>query len=593
MGYYKPFKYPIAISVLIVFFTSIISVLSTWLFGRLIDNATNFEKAMVILGIIFAVRFVSIMIGYLSGRIQDTKLIFKIHSHANSISMKAMKKLSIGQFRGQDSGKIQSIITRGEQTITEFMFTTVFNIVPMLMQIVISLAAIVIMDLKIGLVVMSGCVLYGIQTRMMTEYITKRLKKIQKMRNNQNAKFKEILDKSFLIKMSSKENEIMSKHAQRYNRYNGYGEKMWLFWDNNHIVRSVVADACMMLVAIIAISGITSGEYRPGQLAVFWILAGRSIMNLGPLSRQHREIIDMWSRLVDYMDILNLEPEVKNPEKPINRPRLHGDVHIQNVTFSYPKKGLFEILKRKQIKGKKKKDDKGKTIDVIKDVTLDIKSGEKVALVGKSGSGKSTLVQLILRGYDPKRGSILIDGYDLRQYDVDQFRSQVGVVEQNVELFNDTLLGNILFALPDCVDKDAISHEAVMEVCDKAHITEFWDRLEERGLYTMLGENGVMLSGGQRQRVGIARALIKNPSILILDEATSNLDSPTEKKIKEAIDEASKGKTTVIIAHRLSTVKDADKIVVMDQGRIISVGTHAELENNCEKYRELVQHQIW
>jgi ATP-binding cassette subfamily B protein len=588
IGFYKPFRIPIIACLCLIILMSVPSVIGVSLFGKIIDNANDLNVATKSIFWIMLLALARIITGHVYERVADKYLRYRIVSYANSISMSAMKKMSIGQFRGQDSGKIQSIITKGESSFISMVHLCVFSGIPMIMMILVSLVWLIAVDLKIGFMVFMGCILYGMQTLRMTSYASKKIKKLNRMSNSQNAKFKEILDKSFLIKTSSKEDDVSKKHAARFGRFNHYGERMWLYWDNHNALRNITTEAFIAIVLFVSVWGVVSGEYKPGQIAVFWMLSNRSIRNLHPLSHVHRNIMDNWSKLVDFIDIVNLEPDVKEAENAVDHPRFHGDIHFQNIQFRYPNTGLLEILNKK-----KKKKSEGQNQDVIKDLTLDIKAGEKVAFVGKSGSGKSTLIQLLLRGYDPQRGTITIDGYDVKKLKFRDLRSQVGVVEQKVELFNGTLLDNLLFALPDDIDKDAIPEEDIMNVCRKARITDFWETRLDRGFRTKIGEDGVMLSGGQRQRVGIARALMKSPDILILDEATSNLDAQTEKHIKEAIDEASVGRTTIIIAHRLSTVKDADKIVVMDKGRIVGVGKHDELSDSCPQYHELVKHQVW
>jgi subfamily B ATP-binding cassette protein MsbA len=209
-----------------------------------------------------------------------------------------------------------------------------------------------------------------------------------------------------------------------------------------------------------------------------------------------------------------------------------------------------------------------------------------VALVGRSGSGKSTLVSLLPRFYEYTGGDIRIDGHSLRDFSLKALRKQIALVTQNVVLFNDTIAANIAYgALRDC------KPEEVREAAAKAHALEFIDRMPE-GFDTMIGDNGVMLSGGQRQRLAIARALLKNAPILILDEATSALDTESERHIQEALEAVMQGRTTLVIAHRLSTIEKADRILVMENGRIAESGRHDELLAVGGAYAQLHQMQF-
>jgi ATP-binding cassette, subfamily B, bacterial MsbA len=219
-------------------------------------------------------------------------------------------------------------------------------------------------------------------------------------------------------------------------------------------------------------------------------------------------------------------------------------------------------------------------------VTLEVQPGQTVALVGRSGSGQSTLLSLLPRFYDPTAGAVMLDGADVREYPVADLRRQVALVDQNVVLFNASVADNIAYGL-----RGAVPRERIAEVARAAHAWEFIEKLPQ-GLDTRLGQDGVMLSGGQRQRIAIARALLRDAPVLILDEATSALDTESERYIQEALERLVKGRTTLVIAHRLSTVQRADLIAVMQEGRIVESGRHAELLARNGLYTTLHQLQF-
>ncbi|CNI00418.1 lipid A ABC transporter ATP-binding protein/permease MsbA [Yersinia intermedia] len=259
-----------------------------------------------------------------------------------------------------------------------------------------------------------------------------------------------------------------------------------------------------------------------------------------------------------------LDMEQEKDEGKLEVERAKGDIEFRHVTFYYP----------------------GKDTPALNNINIHIEAGKTVALVGRSGSGKSTIANLLTRFYDVSEGSILMDGHDLREYRLGALRNQVALVSQNVHLFNDTVANNIAYARDEHYSRAEIEEAARM-----AYAMDFINKMEF-GLDTVIGENGVMLSGGQRQRIAIARALLRDCPILILDEATSALDTESERAIQAALDELQKNRTSLVIAHRLSTIEKADEILVIEDGRIVERGVHAELLAKHGAYAQLNRMQF-
>jgi ABC-type multidrug transport system fused ATPase/permease subunit len=223
---------------------------------------------------------------------------------------------------------------------------------------------------------------------------------------------------------------------------------------------------------------------------------------------------------------------------------------------------------------------------VLKGISFKIKEGEKVAFVGESGSGKSTIANLVRRAFDPQSGKITINNNNLKDLELKSFLKKIGSVDQEVNLFDKSIRENISYGT-----ENLLTDEELNKIAKMSRIDAFYKKLEH-GWDTIVGERGAKVSGGEKQRIGIARALAKNPEILIFDEATSALDTVSERVVQKSIDAVSKGKTSIIIAHRLSTVKNCDKIFVLKKGQLLAEGTHDYLLENCEYYKELVKHQL-
>lgn len=328
--------------------------------------------------------------------------------------------------------------------------------------------------------------------------------------------------------------------------------------------------SAIILVLWVGARFVQAGELTIGELTSFILyttFVGAAMGSFAELYSQIQRAVGATERIREILrepvEAVDCSPDAK--ARAAELPRLRGEVEFRSVEFSYPS--------RKEVK-------------VLKGVSFVVHSGERVALVGPSGAGKSTIVSLLLRFYAPDAGAIFIDGRESREYPLTALREQMSIVPQDVMLFGGTIAENIAYGKPDA------SEAEIVEAAKKAHAHEFIAAFPE-GYKTLVGERGIKLSGGQRQRIAIARAILKNPAILILDEATSSLDSESERLVQDALETLMHGRTTFIIAHRLSTVRTADKIIVVKDGQVVEQGTHQELmelENGV--YRALSELQL-
>jgi ATP-binding cassette subfamily B protein len=310
------------------------------------------------------------------------------------------------------------------------------------------------------------------------------------------------------------------------------------------------------------------GEITFGQLTRFGLYTTFVAGAMGQFAELYSQLQKAIGATGRVRELLRETGEVEvllGPTPPSTLPRLRGDIVFENVHFSYPSRQGVEVLHA---------------------VNLAAASGQRIALVGPSGAGKSTLISLLLRLYDPSSGRLLIDGRDARDYRLTELRGQMSMVPQEVLLFGGSIAGNIAYGKPGA------GADEIEQAARQANAHEFIQAFPER-YATLVGERGIKLSGGQRQRVAIARAILKNPAILILDEATSSLDSESERLIQEALETLMRGRTSFIIAHRLATVRHADRIIVIAGGRVVESGTHEELQAVADgTYRRLAALQF-
>ncbi len=518
------------------------------------------------IGIYFLASVLRNRIGYYTDLQSLKKIDNAIQQFLEEYSFRNIFKLNASQYaEGHSAIKLQ-VINRGESAVESIVSNIVLTLLPAATQIIFSIIAIAFYSKVLALWSFFTLIVVIFWSNRFAIFHRPFIKKNIENWDLQKKVRAEAFQHLTLIKVIAAETHYLKKYLK--NRLLVLDQAL-LTWGMNlkHGYRRGLA----MIASRTISTGIifylaVQNLLTVGAVYAIWSWLNDAYNTIQSLIQNIRQLPLRFIELEKYLEIIDL-PALFD-ERGKKNVQLAADIHIENLSFSYPH-GI---------------------ISVFENISFVIPEKKVTAFVGASGSGKSTIVKLLLRMYDYKEGSIKIGDTELHDIDGTYLREQTGYVEQHVDLFDDTLEENILLGVKEKDKKEA--KKRLEEVAKQARITEFYHRLGEKKFDTVVGERGIKLSGGERQRIGIARAIIKNPDILIFDEATSALDTENEKYVMDAIKEVSKGKTTIIIAHRLSTVRDADKIIVMDKGKVVGAGTHDELIMKNAYYKNLVAHQV-
>jgi ATP-binding cassette, subfamily B, bacterial MsbA len=467
----------------------------------------------------------------------------------------AIQRLPIAYFDRNSSGHLLSRLTFNVEQVGTTTSDSVVMMVRSAMQICIVLGYAMYLNYKLTIMALVMAPVMGWLVSRINHYFRRYARRIQDSMGDVTRVAKESFEAPRLIKIYNAEAHLGRQFSVvNENNRRSYMRLILTKGLSNPIVQTINSIG-MAFVLALAISAVVHGRMTLGELFGF-------IVALAQVSQPVQQFIGVIGQtqqgIAAAQNLFELLDEPAEPQTGgIVLGRVRGDVQFDKVSFSY---------------------ERGKG-PALEDLTLDVPAGQQIAIVGRSGSGKSTLVSLLPRFHDVLAGVLRIDGHDVREYTLHSLREQIAVVSQEVVLFDDTIRNNIAFGRT--ADAGAIERAA-----DAAHVLEFAHALP-KGLDTMVGDRGVLLSGGQRQRIAIARALLKNAPILILDEATSALDTEAERHIQAALAQLVRNRTTFVIAHRLSTVEQADRIIVLENGRLIETGTHAQLLAHGGLYAQL------
>ena len=568
LNYLKPYALQMTLVLILIGLSAVLGLLPTMITGRMIDEGLIQQNLPVLVRLILLSLLVTVgaqLIGVLQSYLNSwiaQHITFdmrnQMYRHLQKMSHRFFTTNSQGDIitrMTSDISGVQSIITNTMTSILSNSITLVAALVAMFQKnVILALVGIVIVPL------------FMIPTKKVGKTRWEITNESQKCQDEINGILNETLSVSgqLLVKLFNKEEEEALHYEQINKKMVALNLKESMAGRWFRLVLSTVATVGPMLIYLVG--GILMMKYDAsltvGDITVLVSLLGKMyspVNSLLNLSVDWIRSLSLFQRLFDYFD---MEVEIKNPEHPVVLDHVEGGIEFKNVCFHY-------------------EPDR----QILKDISFDLTPGKSIAIVGPSGSGKSTIINLIPRIYDVISGEVCFDGVDVRQLDLAFLRTQIGLVSQETYLFNGTVLENLKYANPEATE------EMIVEACKKANIHDFISRQPE-GYNTMVGNRGLKLSGGEKQRLSIARVLLKDPAILIFDEATSSLDSISEDLIQSAIDPLIETKTSIIIAHRLSTVLACDEILVLKEGTIVERGQHDELVKLGGTYTELYETQF-
>ncbi len=522
------------------------------------------NKDLHMLKILIAVVAVSIVVQAVTSYLLTKLLSVEAQHLISQLRLKVQKKilsLPISYFDNNKSGALVSRIMTDVEGVRNLVGTGLVQLIGGLLTAVISLVLLIRISPMMTLYVLVPVALFAVVAAKAFTYIRPIFKKRGVLNAEVTGRLTETINGVRVIKgfnAEEQENKTFERGV----------EQLFLNVKQSLTSTAIITSSATLLLGlasagIMGIGGymIINGELSFGEFLSFTLYLGFMIAPIVQMSNIGSQLTEAFAGLDRTQEIMNMQPENDVQTRTIKMPLLKGDIRFDQVSFAY---------------------EAGK--EVVKDISFDAPAGSVTALVGSSGSGKTTIASLAATFITPDSGTISIDGIDLGKVILSEYRQHLGVVLQDDFLFEGTIRENILFARPGA------SEESLAKAVSSAYVNEFTDRFE-KGLDTVIGERGIKLSGGQRQRITIARAILADPKIILLDEATSSLDTESETLIQQSLNELMKGRTTFVIAHRLSTIRKAHQILVIEAGKIAERGNHEELIDKKGRYYELFTYQ--
>jgi ATP-binding cassette subfamily B protein len=587
LSFARPYRRDIVVFLITVVLDAGIGVATPVLAGHVVNAITGggsdaatvvVRLALMIGGLAVVDAFLSLAQRWYSARIGEGIILdlrTKVYDHVQRMPLQFFTRTQTGAL----VSRLNNDVTGAQRAFTSTLSGVVSNVI----QLVLTAAVMFSLSWQITVLSLFMLPLFIIPARR----VGKKLAEITRESYNLDAKMNATMTERFnvsgalLVKLFGRPDAEAARFGERAERVRDIGVQQAMFSRTFFVAMLLVASLAQALTYGLGGWLAVTGSVTAGTVVTLALLLTRLY---GPLTALSNVRVDVMSALVSFdrvFEVLDLKPGIEEKPDAVDIPAGAGRLEFRDVRFRYPSAAEVSLATLEDVATL----DRTETAPVLKGVDFTVEPGQMVALVGPSGAGKSTTSMLVSRVYDVTSGAVLVGGVDVRDATLDSLRDTIGVVTQDSHLFHETIAENLRYARPEATD------EQLWESLRAAQVADLVRSLPD-GLDTVVGERGYRFSGGEKQRIAIARLLLKQPSIVIMDEATAHLDSESEAAVQRALSVALSGRTALVIAHRLSTVRDADQILVLDQGRIVERGTHTELVAAGGLYAELYRTQF-
>ncbi|MFN2340854.1 MAG: ABC transporter ATP-binding protein [Halanaerobium sp.] len=561
-NYVRNYKLYLFAGLIFIIFNVLFSMIPGYLNRRIIDDVINNQKMELLAGFLVA---------YVVANLLRAAVIMVHRYYTESLSQNILRdlkqdlydhlqKLSFNYFNHNRTGELMSRMTGDMEAVRMLFAEGMFHFVRSIFYVVLVMAVLIPESLKLSLVSLALSPLIGFFAYRLGVRIKPIFKQVRRQYSDLNSTVQENISGIRIVKAFHQQCYEMEKFDEENNDYFTKNYNAAKIWSKYFPIMEFLGGMSTVLLLFYGGRLVIQNEITLGV----WMQFNSYLWMLIMPMRMIGHLVNMFSRTSAsaerIFDVLETEPEIKNKENAISVDRIKGEVEFKNVSLSYEEE------------------------DILKNISFHASSGETVAIMGATGSGKSSLINLIPRYYEVTEGEVLIDGIDNRDYDLQNLRSQVSIVMQDVFLFSESIANNIAYGQP------GLDLEKIKRAASVSSAREFVEEMES-GFEEVIGERGMGLSGGQKQRVSLARAIVEESPILILDDATSAVDMETEHQIQQALEAMDKKSTVFLIAHRISSVRNADQILILDQGEIIERGSHAELIRKKGHYYRMFKEQ--